>query len=398
LAALLAWPAAILLAGVALAQAPDAPIRIMLMADQSGPYMNASGPGGVAAARMASADFGNKVAGRPVEVISGDHQNKADIGLALARRFYTEQHGDVIVDIGNSAISLAVQDLARSMGKVVIHVGSAHADLYGKACSPTGAMWLYDTVTLSRALTRAVTGIGLKDWYFIAADYAAGNMLVADQSRDLVPLGGRVVGVTRQPIGTSDFSAQLLEAQSSAADVVALDLFGADAENVIKQAAEFHLKQRLVGPILDISSVRGIGGAAAGVLTLAEFYWDEDDATRAFSQRFAGVFGGKMPTDMQAADYSAVRHYLQAVAAIGTTEGVAVMKQMKLMPVDDFYARGAHVREDGRLLNDMLLVEIKPPEARRNEWDVFKIISRVPASEAIRPLGEGGCPMVAASR
>ncbi len=378
---------------------PATPIRIMVMADHTGPYSGASGPGGVAAARLASAELGRMVLGRPVEIVAGDHLNKSDVGLAIAREFFTKTDGDVIVDIGNSAISLAVQELARQTGKMVIHVGSAHADLYGKACSPTGALWLYDTVSLSRALVRAIAGLGLKEWYFIAADYAAGAAMVAEETRALEPLGGHVVGVVRQPLGTADFSAPLLQAQTSKATVIALAVFGHDAANAIKQAAEFHVTQPLVGPILDISTLRSLGGAAAGVLTLAEFYWDRDDASREFSKRFAQAYEGKMPTDMQAADYSAVRHYLRAVAAAGTTDAAAVMRVMKAMTVDDpAYGRGARLRDDGRLLNDMLLVQVKTEAERRNEWDVFKIIERIPAAEGIRPMAEGGCPLVASPR
>ena len=390
----------LMVAAPVFAQSPAAiqPIRVMMMADMSGPYQDASGPGSVVAGTMAAEDVGRTVLGRPIEILAGDHKNKADVGLAVARRFYTEQGGDVIVDIGNSAISLAVQDLARSTGKMVIHVGSAHADLYGKACSPTGAMWLYDTASLSRALVQAVTALGLKNWFFISADYAAGNALVEDESRALTGLGGTIKGAVRVPLGTADYSAAILEASVSGADVISVGTFGHDAANLVKESHEFQVKQRVVGPILDIATVQGMGDAATGALTMAEFYWDDTDATRAFAAAFAARYKGYMPTDMQAADYSAVRQYLRAVAASGTTDGVRVMQQMKTMPVDDFYARGSTLREDGRLLNEMLLVEVKPTADRRNDWDVFKIIARVPASQGIRPLAEGNCPMTATAR
>ncbi len=373
---------------------PSSPIRIMVMSDQSGPYSASSGLGGVAAARLASSELSDTVLGRPVEIVARNHQNKPDVGLALARKFYVEENGDAIVDIGNSAISLAVQDLARSIGKIVIHVGSAHADLFGKDCSPTSAMWLYDTASLARALTKAVSGVGLHDWYFIAADYAAGTIMVADETRELNALGARVAGSTRVPLGTADFSGPLLQAQGSGADVISVATFGQDAQNLIKQAAEFHVQQKIVGSILDIATIKGLGEPATGVLTLAEFYWNQDDQTRAFAKLFAQHFEGKMPTDMQAADYSATRHYLRAIAAAGTTDGVQVMKEMKLMPVDDVYARNLHLREDGRLVNDMLLVQVKPMSERVNDWDVFKIVSRVPGQDGIRPLADGHCSPV----
>jgi branched-chain amino acid transport system substrate-binding protein len=390
--------AAIILFGfsdIASTRSSEGHLRLTVMNDQSGHYNSATGPGAVVSARMAVEDFGGEVLGKPIDVIALDHQNKPDIGLPLARRFYEADGGDAIFDIGNSAISLGVQRIARELGKIVVHIGSIHPDLFGKECSLTGAMWQYDSGALTKGLVQAVTKEGGTDWFIIAVDYTAGKALADDETQLLKQSGGKVAGIARHPLGTQDFASQLLTASSSGATVLGLASFGADAQNLIKQANEFNLNMRIAAPLLTLADIHSLGpGVAHGLLYTSAFYWDRDDRGRAFATRFAKRFDGKMPTEGQAATYSAVSHYLKAIAAAGTSDGLAVMTKMKELPVDDMFAHGAKLRADGRLMKDLYLVEVKNKDEVKSEWDLLKTRLLLRAEDIIRPLSEGGCPFV----
>ncbi|MDB5656638.1 MAG: Leu/Ile/Val-binding protein [Tardiphaga sp.] len=379
----------------AIAEPITKPVTIAVLNDKSSVFSDAGGIGGVIAAQLAVDDVGGKVRGQPVVLLGPDHQNKTDIGVNLARSLYDQQGVDAIFDIGNSAISLAVQDLSRERGKVLVHVGSATADIFGKACSPTGAMWLYDTYSLAQGIAKAVVQQGGDTWFFITADYAFGIAMQAEVTKVVTAAGGKVLGAVRHPVGTMDFSSFLLQAQASGAKVIALANASGDTVTNIKQAREFQIgegKQKLAVLIFYLTSVHALGAEATqGVQYLEGSYWDYDDASRAFGKRFAAKNGGKMPTDSQAGVYSAVLHYLRAVEAANDNDGLTVMRKMKATPVDDFYAPGARVREDGRLMNDMLLAEVKKPSEVKGEWDLLKIKGRVKAADIMRPISEGGC-------
>jgi branched-chain amino acid transport system substrate-binding protein len=371
------------------------PVTIAVLNDKSSVFADAGGVGSVSAAQLAIDDAGGKVRGQPVVLLAPDHQNKTDIGVSLARQMYDQQNVDAIFDIGNSAISLAVQDMARERGKVLVHVGSATADIFGKACSPTGAMWLYDTYSLAQGIAKAIVQQGGDTWYFITADYAFGTAMQAEVSKVVTAAGGKVLGAVKHPVGSMDFSSFLLQAQGSNAKVIALANASGDTVTNIKQAREFQIgegKQKLAVLIFYLTSVHALGAEATqGVQYLTGYYWDNDDASRAFGKRFAEKNGGRMPTQAQAGVYSAVRHYLRAAEAANDNDGLTVMRKMKEMPVDDFFAPGARVREDGRLMNDMLLAEVKKPGDVKTGWDLLTIKGKVKAADIMRPISEGGC-------
>jgi branched-chain amino acid transport system substrate-binding protein len=382
------------LASSAFADPITKPLKIAVLNDKSSVFSDAGGTGAVVAAQLAIDDVGGKVRGQSVVLLGPDHQNKTDVGVSLARDLYDQQGVDAIFDIGNSAISLAVQNMARERGKVLVHVGSATADIFGKACSPTGAMWLYDTYSLAQGIAKAVVQQGGDTWFFITADYAFGIAMQNEVSKVVEAAGGKVLGSVKHPVGTMDFSSFLLQAQASGAKVIALANASGDTVTNIKQAREFQIgegKQKLAVLIFYLTSVKALGAdATQGVQYLTGYYWDNDDASREFGKRFYAKHG-KMPTHSQAGVYSAVKHYLRAAEAANNNDGLTVMRQMKAMPVDDFYAPGARVREDGRLMNDMLLAEVKKPSEVKGEWDLLKIKGKVKAADIMRPISEGGC-------
>lgn len=386
--------AALCLNTAAFAEPITKPLSIAVLNDKSSVFSDAGGTGSVVAAQLAIEDIGGKVRGQPVKLLGPDHQNKTDIGISLARDLYDQQGVDAIFDIGNSAISLGVQNLARERGKVLVHVGSATADVFGKQCAPTAAMWLYDTYSLAQGIAKAVVKDGGDTWFFITADYAFGIAMQAEVSKVVESAGGKVLGSVKHPVGTMDFSSFLLQAQSSGAKVIALANASGDTVTNIKQAREFQIgegKQKLAVLIFYLTSVKALGAEATqGVQYLEGYYWDNDDASRAFGKRFYAKHG-KMPTHAQAGVYSAVKHYLRAAEAANDNDGLKVMRQMKAMPVDDFFAPGARVREDGRLMNDMLLAEVKKPAEVKGEWDLLKIKGKVKAADIMRPISEGGC-------
>ncbi|OYU88473.1 MAG: ABC transporter permease [Bradyrhizobiaceae bacterium PARB1] len=386
--------AALCLNTAAFAEPITKPLSIAVLNDKSSVFSDAGGTGSVVAAQLAIEDIGSKVRGQPVKLLGPDHQNKTDIGISLARDLYDQQGVDAIFDIGNSAISLGVQNLARERGKVLVHVGSATADVFGKQCAPTAAMWLYDTYSLAQGIAKAVVKDGGDTWFFITADYAFGIAMQAEVSKVVEAAGGKVLGSVKHPVGTMDFSSFLLQAQSSGAKVIALANASGDTVTNIKQAREFQIgegKQKLAVLIFYLTSVKALGSEATqGVQYLEGFYWDNDDASRAFGKRFYAKHG-KMPTHAQAGVYSAVKHYLRAAEAANDNDALKVMRQMKAMPVDDFFAPGARVREDGRLMNDMLLAEVKKPSEVKGEWDLLTIKGKVKAADIMRPISEGGC-------
>ena len=386
--------------GIAAAQSPKLSgdvVRIGVLSDMTGPSADSSGPGAVVAVRMAVEDFGGKVLGKPIEILQADHQNKADVGAGIARRWYDEGV-DVIVDLTNSAVSLAVQDLARQKERLALHVSPASSDLTGRACSPFGLHWTYDTYALASGTAAAVTKQGGRSWFFLTTDYAFGHALARDASGVVQRLGGTVVGEVRHPLNTPDFSSYLLQAQASKAQVVGLANGSGDTINAIKQAREFGLTQggqKLAALLLFISDVHAIGlEAAQGVMLTEAFYWDQNEETRAWSARFAERFNGRKPSMLQAGDYTAVTHYLKAIEKAGTDEAAPVMTAMKALPISDFMTKKGFVREDGRVMRDMYLYQVKSPAESKGPWDYYKVLATIPAEDAFRPLDKGNCPLV----
>jgi branched-chain amino acid transport system substrate-binding protein len=389
---------AALLALLAPAAAAERPVKIGVLNDMSGPYADYQGQGSVIAAQLAIEDFA-KQAGRPVELVSADHQNKTDIGASIARRWFDQDGVDLILDVPNSAVALAVANLAREKNKVFIGSGAGTAELTGKQCSPNTVHWTYDTWSLGHALAKALVQQGGKSWYFLTADYTFGKDLEGSAAEEVKATGGSVKGSSRHPLGTADFSSFLLQAQASGADVIGLANAGDDTSNALKQAAEFGIApgQRLAGLILNITNMPALGlKATQGVYIVTPYYWDLNDGTRAFAARYAARHPRHaMPNDMQAGIYSAVEHYLKALGTVKEAgDGRAVVAAMKAMPTDDAIFGKGRIREDGRKVHPMYLLETKTPAESKGGWDYFKPVRTVPADEAWRPLSEGGCPLV----
>jgi branched-chain amino acid transport system substrate-binding protein len=385
------------LSAAATAQISGDVVKIGVLTDQSGNFSSLSGTGSVLAAEMAAADFGGIVAGKPIEIINADHQNKTDIGLQIARRWYDVDGVDAIVDVPNSAIVLGVQEIAKERNRVLLVSGGGTADLTGKACSPVGIHWTWDTYSFAVGSARALLEQGNDTWFFLTADFAFGAAMQRDATNVIESGGGKVLGAVKHPLQSADFSSFLLQAQNSGAKIVALANGGSDTINSVKQAAEFGLTehgQKLAALAIYITDVHAIGlkGSQGLVLTTA-FYWDRDDETRGWSRRFFARHGA-MPTQAQAGVYSAVMHYLKAIAATGTDEARAVVTRMKAMPVDDFFARGGKIRADGRMVHDMYLAQVKKPEESHYAWDYYKILRTIPGDQAFRPLSESECPLV----
>ncbi len=395
----LTFIAAFLLSAFANAQTATDAIRLGVLNDMSGVYSDDQGPGSLLAAQMAVEDFGRKAAGKPIEVVGGDHQNKTDIGVQIARRWIDTEGVSLILDVPNSAIALAVSEITREKNKVLIGSGAGTALLTGEKCSPNTIHWTYDTWSYGHSLARAGAQQGVKSVFFITADYAFGHDLEKQFADEMVKQGAKVLGSARHPIGLSDFSSLLLRAQSSGADAVAFANAGGDTTNSLKQAGEFGLgaKQRLLALIMGQNNVRALGLAASqGVQLVVPFYWDMNDATRAWSRRYQERHPKKnMPNDMQAGVYSAVLHYLKAVDKTGgANDGRAVVTAMKAMPTDDPLFGQGSIRQDGRKLHPMFLFQVKAPNESKDGWDIYKLVATLPAEQAFRPLNEGGCPLV----
>jgi branched-chain amino acid transport system substrate-binding protein len=373
-------------------------LRIGVLNDMSSVYSDFQGPGSVVAAQLAVEDFA-KQSKRKIEVISADHQNKPDVGAGIARRWFDVEGVDMIIDLPNSAVALAVSDIAKEKNKVVIGSGAGTALLTGAKCSPNFVHWTYDTWSMGHGIARGVLDKGGKTWFFITADYAFGHDLEKQATDEILASGGKIVGGVRHPLGTNDFSSFILQAQASKADVVALANAGGDTVNTIKQAADFKVSpnQKIVALIFDLQSVPAIGlEKAQGLTALNAWYWDASDQNRAWSKRYQDHHPKKMmPNHMQAGVYSAVLHYLKAVEKVGSpTDGAAVVAAMEAMPTDDsLYGKGI-IRADGRKIHPLYLLQVKTPAESKNEWDVFKIVGTIPADKAFRPVSEGGCPLV----
>jgi branched-chain amino acid transport system substrate-binding protein len=379
------------------AQVSGDAVKIGVLNDQSGLYADFGGRGSVIAAQMAVEDFGGKVLGKPIQVLSADHQNKPDVGSNIARQWFDQDGVDAIADLTTSSVALAVQEIGKQNGKVTMTSGAATSRLTGDACSPTGFHWAYDTVALANGTGKAVVEEGLKKWFFLTADYAFGYALEKDVSEVVKAAGGEVVGSVRHPLNTSDFSSFLLQAQGSGAEVVGLANAGMDTTTSIKQAAEFGIVaggQSLAGLLLVLSDIHALGlETAKGLVLTTGFYWDLDDESRAWSQRYYERMQ-RMPNMVQAGVYSSVMHYLKAVQEAGTDEGKVVAAKMKELPIKDMFARNGKVREDGRMVHDMYLARVKTPAQSKKPWDYYEIVRTIPGDQAYLPLDRSPCPLV----
>ncbi|MFN4271209.1 MAG: ABC transporter substrate-binding protein [Aliihoeflea sp.] len=381
------------------AYANDINIKIGVLNDRSGLYADLSGEGSVIAARMAVEDFGAAEKGINVEIVSADHQNRPDVASTVARQWYDEENVDVIVDVPTSSAALAVNELSAERGKVFLVSGAATSDLTGPACNATTIHWTYDTWALANGTGRAMVEQGGDTWFFLTADYAFGHALERDTSAVVEEAGGQVVGTVRHPFPGQDFSSFLLQAQASGASVIGLANAGGDTTNSIMQAAEFGITQAgqaLAGLLVFITDVNALGLETAQGLVLTEsFYWDLNDGTREWSQRFADELGtGNKPTMVQAGVYSSVLHYLKAVEAAGTKDAEEVVAMMKEMPTDDPLFGPGEVRADGRKIHDLYLFRVKTPDQSEGPWDYYETLSTIPAAQAFRPIDEGNCPLV----
>jgi branched-chain amino acid transport system substrate-binding protein len=390
--------AAALGAGTAQAQISDNMIKIGVLTDMSSLYTDLAGAGSVAAARMAVEDSGIEKRGIKVEIISADHQNKPDIGSAIARQWYDTDKVDVIVDVPNSGVALAVNQITKEKGKAFLASGPASSDLTGKACTPNTVHWTYDTWMLANGTGGAIVKSGGDTWFFITADYAFGQALERDTEAVVLKNGGKVLGKVRAPINTQDFSSFLLQAQASKAKIVGLANAGGDTTNSIKQAAEFGIVkggQNLAGLLVFITDVNALGlQTAQGLIVTNTFYWDQNDQTRAFSKRFEALDKGIHPTMVHAGVYASVLHYLKAVEALKSDDGTKVVAKMKEMPTDDpLFGKGT-IRVDGRKIHPAYLVEVKKPSESKGPWDYYKVRATIPADQAFRPLKDGECPLV----
>jgi branched-chain amino acid transport system substrate-binding protein len=395
--ALIAVAAVLTLAAPAVAEISGDVVKIGVLNDMSGLYADIGGAGSVEAARMAIADFGGVVNGKKIELISADHQNKPDVGSAIATQWFDNDGVDAIVDVPTSSVALAVQQVARSKNKVFLISGAAASDLTGKACSPTSIHWTYDTVALANGTGSAVVKAGGDTWFFITADYAFGHALERDTAKVVEANGGKVLGKVRVPLNTADFSSFLLQAQASKAKIIGLANAGGDTINSIKQAAEFGVVeggQKLAGLLVFISDIHSLGlQAAHGLQLTSAFYWDQNDKTRAWSKRFFEKMK-REPTMVQAGVYGAVMHYLNAIKATDSDDGPTVVKQMKATPVNDFMTKNGKIREDGTLVRDMYLFEVKAPSESKGAWDYYKQIAVIPGEEAFKLPGPNECPLV----
>ena len=395
---LIALTAVALLAGPSAAQMSDGIIKIGVLNDQSSLYADLAGQGSVVAARMAVEDYGAAAKGLKVEIIFADHQNKADVGSAIARQWYDVDKVDAIVDVPNSGVALAINQITRDKGKAFIVSSAASSDLTGKACSPNTVHWTYDTWALANGTGNAITKTGGDSWFFITADYAFGLALERDVEAVVLKNGGKVLGKVRHPLNNQDFSSFLLQAQASKAKIVGLANAGGDTTNSIKQGAEFGIVkggQNFAGLLVFLTDIHALGlPAAQGLIFTETFYWDMNDKTRAFAKRFAERNRGIHPTMIHAGVYAGVTHYLKAVEALKSDEGGKVIAKMKELPTDDpLFGKGT-IRADGRKVHPAYLFEVKKPAESKGPWDYYKLRATIPAEQAFRPLDQGDCPLV----
>jgi branched-chain amino acid transport system substrate-binding protein len=386
----------LLLAMPVSAELSDDVLKIGVLNDQSGTYSDLSGKGSVEAVKMAVEDFGGKVLGKPIEVVSADHQNKPDIGASIVNEWIDVGKVDMVIDLPTTSVCLAVQEICKNKNRIDIISTGASVILTNKNCSPTGFHWTYDNYALAKGTGLAMVKDGGDTWFFITADYAFGHDLEKTTSEAVIKAGGKVLGSVSHPFPNNDFSSFLLQAQASGAKVIGLANAGGDTINAIKQASEFGITQagqRLAGLLVFISDVNSLGlQTAQGLVVTTGFYWDYNDETRAWSKKWSQRMNGRMPTMSQAGCYSGAMHYLKAVQAAGTDEAKAVAKKMREIPVNDFFAKNGKVREDGRMVHDMYLAQVKKPEESKYPWDYYKILRVIPGDEAYKPLSESECP------
>jgi len=394
---------ALILAAAGLAHAADGKLsdnvlKIGVLTDMSGLYADVGGEGALVAARMAVEDFGGKMFGVPVEVVSADHQNKADIGANKAREWFDTGKVDMAIEMLNSAVGLAVQGVGAEKKRITINTGAAASKLTGEACSPSGIHWVYDTYALAHGTAHQVVKSGGDSWFFLTADYAFGHNLEKDVTDVVKADGGKVVGSVRHPLNNADFSSFLLQAQASKAKIIGMANAGGDTQNTIKQAAEFGIGkggQSLAGLLVFITDIHSVGlDKAQGMYLTTGWYWDMNDETRKWAQRFHDRHKKRMPTMVQAGVYSGVMHYLKAVQAAGSDDTDAVMAKMRATPINDMFAKNGKLREDGLMQHDMYLAQVKTPAESKREWDYYKIVTTIPADKAYKPLAQSECPLL----
>ena len=396
------YTAIVSLCSFLLATAPSAAqtsVRIGVLGDRSGPYSDLGGQGSVIAAQMAVKDFKADEKGLRVDILAADHQNKPDVGAAIARQWYESDGVDMIIDVPTSSVAFAVHYVAKDQNKVLIVTGAGSADLTGPKCSPNTLHWVYDTVALANGTGSAMVKRGGDTWFFLTADYTFGQALQRDATAVITKSGGTVLGAAKTPFPTADFSSFLVQAQHSGAKVIGLANSGSDTVNAIKQAGEFGLRakgQSLAALLMYSADVHALGlNVAQGLVLTEPFYWDLTEGTRTFSERYAQQASGKKPTANHAGVYAGVLHYLKAVAELKASgDGAKTVAKMKEMPTDDpLFGKGS-IRVDGRKIHDMYLFEVKTPSESKDEWDLYKTVSTIPGNEVFRPLSEGGCPLV----
>lgn len=390
--------AAVALLAISGASADDAkPLKIGVLTDMTGILSSSLGAGSVDGAQMAIEDFGKTVNGRPIELIYADHQNKPDIGSAIARKWLDVEGVEAIMDIGNSAVGLAVRELVQNKDKIMIYSGASSGDLTGKFCSPNTAQWSQDSYMWAHALPTELVRQGKKKWFLIVQDWAFGHALESDVKKVVTQNGGQIVESVRHPPGTMDFSSYLVRAQSSGADTVAFLTAGQDLSNMIKQAHEFGLAktgQQVVALAFLLAEAHGLGNQQAeGILFATVWYWNLDKRTREWSERFFAR-NKVMPAEAHAAVYSSTLHFLKAVKAAGTSDRAKVMEKMRELPVSDFYTDNVKLREDGRLPRKAYIAQIKPPSAAKEPWDYYQILSEISPETAWRPLSDKACPLL----
>lgn len=380
------------------ANVSDDVVRIGVMTDMSGQFSHESGEGSVTAVKMAVEDFGGKVLGKPIEVVVADHQNRNEVAIAKAREWYDVAKVDLIANLINSSIALAVTNVAQEKNRIAIVNGSGSSRLTNDSCTPNSIHYAYDTYALAQGTGKALIKEGLNSWYFLTADYAFGHALEGDTSNVVKANGGTVIGSIRYPIDTADHSSFLLQAQASKSKVVAVAGSGTTFINAVKSTKDFGLtdggKQTIAGLLVWITDIDSMGlTTAQGLVLTNAFYWDRDEETRAFSKRFFAKMK-RMPHMGDAGDYSSTMHYLNAIKASGTDDAKTVMAKMREMPVNDFFAKNGRVREDGRFVHDMYVYEVKKPSESKYAWDYYKLRAVVPGEEAFRPLSESKCPLI----
>lgn len=392
-------PALVLGLSSAVLAAELAPLRIGVLTDMNGPYGDAAGPGSVTAARLAVAEFGATVLGRKIEILGADHQNKPDLGVNIARTWFDTEGVDMVTDLTNSSVALAVQALATEKKRINLVTSTATTAITNEACSQTAAHWTFDSYALTAGTGRALVESGAKKWFFITADYTFGANLQKTAAREIIRAGGQVLGSVVAPLNNTDFAAQLLSAQASGADVIGLANAGADTANAVKQAVEFGVtrKQKLAAFLPFITDIAAIGlPSAQGLILTTAYYWDRDDSSREFARRF---FAERkvVPTMIHAGTYSAVLHYLRAVRDAGTTDAATVSAKMRATRVKDAVFADGYIRADGRMVHDMYLVQVKTPAESKGPWDLYTVLRTIPGEQAFQPLAEGSCKLVKAS-